>query len=217
LPYAQDFEKVPVGAAPGGWVNTQGKFRVAELKEPDGAVAKVLFKVNTNPAPPVARSLGYITTPDATGYTIAADMKGIAVRNKLGDMGLCANRYLLILDGKPNESGKREVRLTTWEALPTPLPAGRVAAETVLDWKPETWYRVKLMVEIGEKEAVVRGKVWERGQQEPANWTIEIKDPKPNREGAAALYGYVSNAVSVDVPGAEIYYDNVAVTANGKK
>src|SRR5262249_35279809 len=57
LPYTQDFEKVPVGAVPGGWVNTQGKFRVVELKEADGTTSKVLFKVNTNPAPPVARSL----------------------------------------------------------------------------------------------------------------------------------------------------------------
>jgi outer membrane protein assembly factor BamB len=216
LPYTQDFEKVPVGAVPGGWVNTQGKFRVVELKEADGTTSKVLFKVNTNPAPPVARSLGYITTLDATGYTIESDMMSKQVRGKLGDMGLCANRYLLILDGKPNDEGKRELRLTTWEALPTPLPAGRVAAEKVFDWKPNVWYRAKLTVEVGEKEAIVRGKVWERGQQEPAAWTIELKDPRPNREGAAALYGYVSNAVSTDVPGAEIYYDNVVVTPNGK-
>src|SRR5262249_17327068 len=41
LPYKQDFENVPPGAVPGGWVNTQGKFVVAEL-----AGGKVLRKVN---------------------------------------------------------------------------------------------------------------------------------------------------------------------------
>src|SRR5205085_4806208 len=41
LPYMQDFAKIPDGAAPSGWVNTQGKFLV---KTVDGQ--KVLAKVN---------------------------------------------------------------------------------------------------------------------------------------------------------------------------
>ena len=47
LPYTQDFSKVPDGAVPAGWVNTQGKFLVKTLK--DGS--KVLAKVNTNSNP----------------------------------------------------------------------------------------------------------------------------------------------------------------------
>ena len=85
------------------------------------------------------------------------------------------------------------------------------------NWKENTWYRVKLSVEAGEKDATVRAKVWERGQKEPEQWMIEMKDPRPNREGAAALYGYISNAVSEMQPGAECYYDNVVVTPHGKK
>src|SRR5205807_2285679 len=147
-------------------------------------------------------ALGYITLPSATGYTIESDVQGIAVRGKLPDIGVCANRYILILDGRTDEKGQRQARLTTWEALPTPLPAGRVAVEKDFTWKDKTWYRLKLDVEVGEKEAVVRGKIWERGQQEPAEWTMEMKDPRPNREGAAALYGYISNATDVE-PGSE--------------
>ena len=30
-PYKQDFEKVPLGAVPAGWVNTPGKYSVVEL------------------------------------------------------------------------------------------------------------------------------------------------------------------------------------------
>lgn len=214
IPYAQDFEKTPVGAVPGGWVNTQGKYRVVELKEADGTASKVLMKVNTNASPPVAGALAYITSPMSTGYTIEADLKGVSARGTLPDLGVCANRYILILDGK-TESGKRQVRITTWEALPTPLPPGRIAVESNLTWKENTWYHVKLTVDVGEKEAVVRGKVWERGSKEPEKWTLEMKDPRPNRDGAAALYGKISNASETE-PASEAYYDNVKITPNGK-
>src|SRR5207237_1221724 len=49
LNYKQDFTNVPVGAAPGGWLNVQSKFVVVDL---DGN--KVLSKVNTDPRPPFA-------------------------------------------------------------------------------------------------------------------------------------------------------------------
>ena len=42
--YAQDFEKVPVGALPGGWVNAQGKYQVIEM-----AGGKVLRKNGDKP------------------------------------------------------------------------------------------------------------------------------------------------------------------------
>lgn len=215
IPYSQDFEKVPAGAVPGGWVNTQGKYRVVQLKEANGMVSNVLMKVNTNASPPVAGALAYITAPSSTGYTIEADLKGVGARGTLPDLGVCANRYILILDGK-TDAGKRQVRVTTWEALPTPLPPGRVAAEADFTWKENVWYRVKLTVDVGEKEATVRAKVWERGQAEPEKWTVELKDPRPNRDGAAALYGKISNASETD-PASEAYFDNVSIRPNGKK
>jgi outer membrane protein assembly factor BamB len=206
IPYKQDFNQVPTGGAvPAGWVNTQGKYTVVEK---DGE--KVLFKVNTNPRPPVARAYGYITAPTSTGYTIEADIMGVEKKNKLPDAGIMANRYTLYLDGKTDEKGEGSVRLISWEALP------RIDVTGPFHWKSGTWYRLKLTVEVGDKEAVVRGKVWERGQTEPEKWTIEFKDPLPNRDGAAALYGYVTNAEAED-PGSEIYYDNVTVSPTGKK
>jgi outer membrane protein assembly factor BamB len=204
IPYKQDFAMVPVGSVPGGWVNTQGKYTVVE----DGG-KKVLFKVNTNPRPPVARAYAYITAPTSTGYTIAADIKGVVKKEKLPDAGVMANRYTMYLDGKTDDNGKQSVRLISWEALP------RIDVGVPFVYQSGTWYRMKLVVEVGEKEAVVRGKVWDRTQPEPEKWTIEYKDPLPNREGAAALYGYVTNA-EADAPGSEIYYDNVVIAPAGK-
>src|SRR5262249_15144961 len=65
LPYAMDFEKVPDGAVPGGWVNTAGKFRV---KTVDGN--KVLAKVNDKFSPLFSRGNAFITLPTAKDYTI---------------------------------------------------------------------------------------------------------------------------------------------------
>jgi len=206
LPYKQDFEKVPEGATPGGWVNTQGKFVVKKLA--DGSV--VLTKVNTDSRPPLARANGYITLPDAANYTILADVRGTGVRDWMPDIGLVNSRYNLLLDGKINpDTKKREVRVTSWEARP------RVNVAVDFDWQPDTWYTMKFTVEQKEKTAVVRGKVWKRGDKEPEKWTIEYEDANPNREGAAAVYGYVSDPqISLERPGSEIYYDNVTVTPN---
>ena len=210
VPYANDFERVPVGAAPGGWVNAQGKFVVRQL--PDGS--KVLSKVNTDGRPPIARANGYVTAPDSAGYTIQADIYATQVRDKLPDMGVIASRYTLILDGKTDpDTKKRTVRLASWDALP------RVNKVVPYQWMPDTWYRTKLVLSYTDKTAVVKGKVWPRDQPEPADWTVEYEDVSPNREGAAALYGYVSNATVNDsaganaasVPGSDIYYDNLLI------
>ena len=63
------------------------------------------------------------------------------------------------------------------------------------DWQPNTWYTLKFTVEQKEKTALVRGKVWKKGEAEPEKWTIEFEDPNPNRDGAAALYGYIPNVL----------------------
>lgn len=206
LPYSQNFDKIPVGGAPGGWVNTGGKFLVKHL--PTGEI--VLSKLNTDSRPPLARANGYITGPDAANYTIQADLMGTLVRSKLPDMGLVNSRYSLVFDGKHDEDGKRTLRLITWEARP------RINVGVDFDWQPGTWYTAKFTVEQKDKTSVLRGKVWKKGDKEPEKWTIEFEDPNPNRNGAAALYGYVYN-VGVGEPGSDIYYDNVTVTPNAKK
>jgi outer membrane protein assembly factor BamB len=199
LPYKQDFEKVPVGAAPGGWVNTMGKFNVIEL-----GGSKVLRKIANNPAPPVARANGYIGLPDLNNYTIQADVSAQGIRDGLPDIGLLNCRYHLILDGK------QDLRITSWEAKP------RINHGIPFNWKPSTWYTMVLTVEQTKDKATIRGKVWPRGETEPGKWTIEFEDPSPNREGAPAIYAYISNVLG-NQPGSEAYFDNVSVIPNGKK
>ncbi len=209
LPVKQNFAMTPPGAVPGGWVNAQGKYEAAEV-DIGGKKEKVLSKVNNNPRPPIARANAYITTPQASNYTVQADVYGGEVAGKLPDMGVVAHRYLLVLDGK-TDNGKRQLRIVSWEAR------NRVATTLDFDWKKDTWYTVKFRVQVTDGKGVLQGKVWERGQPEPDKWTIEFTDPNPNTEGAAGLYGYVSNVVDGDsgiTPGSPIYYQNVSVTPN---
>jgi hypothetical protein len=206
VPYKQDFEMVPVGAVPGGWLNTQGKFKVVEIED-EGKKNKVLFKINDDSRPPISRANAYITGPLTSNCTIEADLRGIEAKMKLPDMGIVNQRYTLIFDGKTDEKGQRELRLVSWEALP------RIDQRVPFTWKSNVWYHAKLTVQSDDKTAVIRGKVWPRGETEPDKWTVEFTDPMPNKAGALALYGYVSNA-EANNPGGQIHYDNVVITPN---
>ncbi len=199
LPYSVDFSKIPEGRAPGGWVNCQGKYSVVKMK--DGTIA--LKKRNDAPSPLVARAHAYIGLPTMTGYTIQADVQGSKLEKEMPDMGVEANRYSLVLIGNT-----QQLRLISWDALP------RVDNTIAFPWKPDVWYRMKLTVEVKGGKAIARGKVWQRDRPEPQEWTVEVEDSTPNREGAPALYGNSTGIKGPKSPGTEIYYSNVKITPN---
>jgi len=201
LPYTMNLEKVPVGAAPAGWVQVQGRWKVAQLK--DGK--KVLAKVNTVPNPMIAQSFCYIGLPSDTDYTIATDVQGFKAHNDLPEMGVINNRYTLFLIGNT-----QQLRLVSWEAIP------RIDRTISYPWKPGVWYSMKLTATMKGDKAFVRGKVWPRGQPEPKKWTVELVDPTPNREGAPGLYSYALG-VTEEEPGTEVNYANLRVEPNKKK
>lgn len=201
VPYNQDFEKVPEGRPPAGWINAQGKFVVVDKEG-----ARVLKKLADNPNPVLARANAYIGLPDLTNYTIQADVMGGQRGNDLPDMGIIANRYTLVMDGN-----KQQVRIASWDALP------RVDKTSRFEWQPNVWYRLKLTAEISGKKGLIRGKVWPRDQKEPPAWTIDFEDPTPNREGSPGIYGCATGILGAESGvGAEVYYDNILITPNKK-
>ncbi|HEY2784960.1 MAG TPA: PQQ-binding-like beta-propeller repeat protein [Fimbriiglobus sp.] len=202
--FKADFSKPPLGAPPSGWVNAAGKYAVKMFQG-----KKVLAKLNTNPNPYLAKANTYITGPDASNYTIACDVYGTVIREKLPDVGVVNSRYSLILDGKTDPAtGKSTAHLATWEAMP------RLRVSVPFAWKKDTWYRMKLTVDPTGAKARAKGKIWERDQPEPSDWLLTLDDPNPNRNGAAALYGYIPNVFKASEPGSEIYYDNLSILPN---
>lgn len=183
-PWTEDFEGIPAGRNPRHWVWGGRGFRV---EEQDGN--KVLVK------PPAARGLDrsnlYIGPPHMKGYTVQADLMGGRRRRWLPDMGLIAHRYILDLQG-----AYQRLEVRSWSS------DLRMVRRVPFEWEPDVWYTMKMRVDVEAGRAVVRGRVWKRGDAEPDAWTIEAEDPLPIREGSPGLYGYSP---------ANIYYDNVSV------
>ena len=65
---------------------------------------------------------------------------------------------------------------------------------------------MKLQAKVQGDRAVVRGKLWPRGEAEPDAWLITAEDPSPNRSGSPGLYGNANVC--------EIHLDNISVTPN---
>jgi hypothetical protein len=106
-------------------------------------------------------------------------------------MGLINGRYTLDLMGN-----HQRLQIRDWAEL-------RVEHHIPFPWEVDTWYTMKLRVDVGDDRAVVLGKVWPTGQDEPGDWSIRLEDPYPNRTGSPGLYGYSPTTV---------YYDNIKVT-----
>lgn len=188
--FLDDFESYPADSVPPGWPAARGRFKVVEI---DGG--KELMKPSGNPRS--WRTTVYVGDPRQSAYEIEADMKSTEQRRRMADMGLVSHRYTLALMGNA-----QSLMIRTWLS-----ELERFSKEVPFDWDPDRWYRVKLRVEASDDDpTAVRGKVWPRGTEEPAEWSIEAVDPLGHDGGSPGIYGYSS---------ADIYYDNLQVKPFG--
>ncbi len=189
LPWKFDFED---GQVPITWVGARYRHQIRDM---DGN--KVLVKVTT--IPKGTRSQAWMGQPDLSNYTIQADVRGAITDNKMPDIGLTAQRYTLDLRG-----ASQELQIRSW------VPVMRMAKTVKFAWKPDTWYTMKFKAALeeadGKQIAVLRGKVWPKGEEEPNAWTVEATDTQPNLTGSPGLYGNAKDA--------ELYLDNLTVTPN---
>lgn len=188
LPYDETFDGLAPRSTPAFWINTAGKFEVREMEG-----RKVLVKLADNPFTKRART--FFGPIDWSNYTIEAEVSAVERRRQMGDAGLVAQRYNLILFGN-----NQRLELQSWQPETT---------RTVMKdfpWKSNTWYRLKLRVE-NRPDGSVRalGKAWPASEPEPAQWTLERVDPVPNRQGSPGIYA--------DAP-FEVYFDNLRVYSN---
>ncbi len=155
----------------------------------------LLCKIST--IPKGTRSQGWMGHPIYSNQTIQADLKGLERNNKLPSMGLINQRYTLDLIG-PDQ----ELQIRSW----TSQLDLRFAKTIPFAWKADTWYTMKFLADTKDGKVTLRGKVWVRGEAEPADWTIEATDETPNLVGSPGLFGNASDA--------EVFIDNVTVTPN---
>jgi outer membrane protein assembly factor BamB len=221
LPWKFDFTN---GEVPITWVGARYRNVVRDV---DGN--KVMVKV-TN-IPKGTRSQALMGPVDLHDYTIQADVLGTTKltvvpgappaaapvvaaaapadtsekdppteepkpRAKLPDVGLIAQRYTIDLMGD-----HQELQIRSWTSQ-----LERFSKSEPTPWKPNTWYTIKLRASTEGGKAVLRGKVWPRGEKEPEKWNVEATDEAGNLVGSPGLFGNSGDA--------EIYMDNITVTPN---
>ncbi|MCA9201041.1 MAG: PQQ-like beta-propeller repeat protein, partial [Planctomycetales bacterium] len=188
LPWKFDFndKKVPIT-----WNGASYRHQPKDL---DGE--PVLVKISTIPLGTRSQCwMGWTTLHD---YTIQADVYSTKneENGEKADMGLINQRYTLDL------MGKDELQIRSW----TPRLENRFAKTIPFAWETDQWYTLKFQSENKDGKAILRGKVWKRGEEEPSEWAIEAADATPNVSGSPGLFGKSTNA--------EFYIDNVEVTKN---
>lgn len=192
LPWTFDFEdkKVPLH-----WNGMAYRHQATEL--PTGGNG--LVKISTIPRG--TRSQGFIGLPKMHDYTVQAEFYALDTKNKvpttkLPDMGLVNQRYTLALEGA------QRLQIRSWVSL----LEQRFAVTIPYEWQANTWYVLKFRSETADGKAILKGKVWKKGDQEPADWTIQGEDLTPNVSGSPGLFGNSTDA--------EFYVDNVSVVPN---
>ena len=191
LPWKETFDAYADGSAPPGWVNTSREVsRRGHARRTEGA-AEGADSTRSSSAP--ASSSGRRTW---SNYTFEADVRAAERRRQMGDVGITAQRYSLVLYGT-----SQQLKLEPWE------PETTRTVTVPFAWKPDTWYRLKLRVEnLPNGQVRARGKAWPAGEPEPAAWMIDKTDPIGNRRGSARAVHRRS------ISG--VHLDNFAMTAN---
>ena len=187
LPWSFNFDEL--SDPPITWVGARYRHVIREV---DGS--KAMVKITT--IPKGTRSRCWFGHSNLSNYTIQADVKGTITNDKMPDIGLIAQGYTLDLQGNG-----QKLQIRTWG------PQLRMAETLDYQWKPDTWYTLKFQASVEDGNAVLRGKIWVKGEAEPDAWTLEAVDDVPVTQGSPGLFGNAKDA--------ELYLDNITVTPNG--
>jgi len=186
LPWALDFESPKAEAPPAWWTGAPGKVFQRTVE----GVGSVLVRPRDETVGRRAKVLMGPSTLDS--YTIESDVRATEARRQRGDVGLINQRYVMVLFGNG-----QKLELHPWQA------ADEMTARVPFTWDANTWYRMKLRVDNRpDGTALVRGKVWAKGEAEPEAWTIEKTDTIAHFEGSPGIY---ADGIS------EVYFDNLTV------
>ena len=133
---------------------------------------------------------------DADAFTKAFGNPAALEKARMPDMGLVAQRYTLDLMG-----AAQQLQLRSWP----PQVATYFTKTIPFSWEAGRWYTMKFEARTKGPAAVLRGKIWPRGEPEPSAWTIEATHAAGNLQGSPGFFGNSKDS--------EIYIDNVTVEA----
>jgi hypothetical protein len=183
LPWSENFES----GRPPQWIGGGGSLAVTDL------AGNQVFRKGASRTG-IHRHAIYMGPANMSGYTVQADVMSTQQGRRRPDIGLINSGYTMDLQGN-----RQKIQIQSWAA------ELRIKEEVDFPWVPDTWYRLKLRVDIEGDRGLVRGKVWPSDEDEPAEWTITAEDPLPNRNGSPGIIGYSP---------IDIFFDNVSVVEN---
>ena len=174
---------------PGHWLGGRMKWRIVDL---DGE--RVATRNMLNPL--FQRTMTMIGDGDDSNYTIQLDLMSEGNRRSMSSVGVINQRYQIVLKGN-------------YQAIEVSSNMEHLKVSTKFKWKPKVWYTMRSRVDMQEDgSAVIRVKVWERGDPEPEAWTAEVTDPHGHTQGAPGLYGFTPQSRFT------VYIDNLSITPN---
>ncbi len=139
---------------------------------------------------------------DADAFAKAFGTPAALEKARMPDMGLIAQRYTLDLMG-----AAQQLQVRSWP----PQVATHFSKTIPFAWEAGRWYTMKFEARTHEATsdldefALLRGKVWPRGEPEPTEWTIEAVHVRGNFQGSPGFFGNSKDS--------EISIDNVTVEA----
>ena len=183
LPWTENFEN----GRPPHWIGGGGSLAAVD----EGG--EQLFRKGPSRTG-IHRHAIYMGPSYLSNYTVQADVLSTQKGRRRPDIGLINSGYTMDMQGN-----HQRIEVRSWAA------ELRMAERFPFAWEPDVWYTLKLRVDTDDDRALVRGKVWRRGEAEPDDWTVTVEDPEPVRQGSPGLIGYSP---------IDIYFDNVQVMEN---
>ncbi|MCB1224902.1 MAG: PQQ-like beta-propeller repeat protein [Verrucomicrobiales bacterium] len=185
----QEQEGVQFAYPPLAWIGARFKFDIRDL-DGEKVFAKTFDRLLFQ------RATVFIGTESMSDYTVQADVMTDGNRRVKSDVGIINQRYAIVLKGNANvlEISSNFERLT--RTAPFKVEANK-------------WYTLKSQVQVNDDgTGVVMAKVWERGAEEPADWTISAEVPIVHKSGSPGLFGFTPQNQK------KVFIDNVIVTPN---
>lgn len=198
--YAENFDAMPlgqknefnedVGFPPLAWLGARVKWHVLD-KDGSRVAANRLDDVLFQ------RTMNFFGLPELKNYTLEADVMTDGTRRVMSSVGLVNQRYLITL-----AANSRILEISSNHE--------RVKESVPFAARPNVWYRLKTRVDADASGpgGFVRAKLWERGQPEPAAWTIEIRQDQLHAQGAPGVFAFSPQSQK------RVFIDNLSLVSN---
>jgi len=196
---------IPKGTRSQGWIGPIGLHDYcikADFRAQETGVEKLAADTPATASIPASTTPQSTPASDADAFAKAFGNPAALEKARMPDMGLIAQRYTLDLMG-----ASQQLQVRSWP----PQVATHFSKTIPFPWEAGRWYTIKFEARTRPAAAgtaaaaLLRGKVWPRGEQEPAAWTIEAVHEQGNLQGSPGFFGNSKDS--------EISIDNVSVTA----